>query len=128
MKKILVATTAAATLVAGAGTAAVLVAGPASADTERRGVCSTGDYSLEVDREGRGYDVSVDVDGLRPGTRWRVVLRHDGRVVADRVLRADSDGELELDRWRPDTSGADTFRFTAQRSGSSVACGASVRV
>lgn len=125
MKKILAASAASAVLVAGAGTAAVLTAGPASADTERRGVCANGTYDFSVDREDGGYEVSVDLDNLTPGTRWVVALRHDGKVVSKRTIIADNEGDVELETFRPNTAGSDRFAFTAKRAGAKkAACSA----
>lgn len=127
MKKILAATAASAVLVGGAGTAAVLVAGPASADTERRGTCAAGTYEFDVDREDGGYEVAVDLDNVAPGTRWVVALRHDGKIVAKRTSTADVEGDVELEAFRPNTAGSDTFAFTAKRKGAAkVACSASI--
>ncbi|WP_210651683.1 hypothetical protein [Nocardioides sp. SYSU D00065] len=105
-------TVAATALLATVGGSAVLVAGPAAADVDRAGTCAGATYELGVDRERRGFDVDADLDGARPGSEWRVTLRHDGALAASRVLRADAEGELDLSTWRRDTAGSDTFRLT----------------
>jgi hypothetical protein len=109
MKKTLIATTLVATAAAGS---TVLVAGPASADVERRGTCAGATYELNVDRERGGFEVDADIDGARPGSEWRVAIRHDGALATSRVLRADDEGELDLDTFRRNTAGKDTFRLT----------------
>jgi hypothetical protein len=121
--------------VAGLGTAvalavptALVVAAPAHADVERRGACGAGSYELSVDREDGGYEVSADVDRVAPGSRWRVVMKHDGQRFYRNVLRADHEGELDVDRQRGNTSGRDTFTFRAKRLGHPVACSARVTV
>ena len=114
MKKILTALA----LTAAAGTTA-LVAAPAHADVERRGTCAGATYELSVDRERGGFDVDADIDRAQPGSQWRVTLRHDGKVATSRVLRADRDGEVDLDTWRRNTAGKDVFKLTVTPVGGS---------
>lgn len=117
MKKTLIAGTAlAATAAAGA---TVLVAAPASADVERRGTCAGATYELNVDRERGGFEVDADIDRARAGSEWRVTIRHDDTVATSRVLRADGEGELDLDTFRRNTAGEDTFRLTVTPAGGS---------
>lgn len=123
MKKTLIATTA---LLATAG-GAVAVAAPASADVERRGTCAGATFELNVDRERGGWDVDADLQGARAGSEWKVVLRHDGAVAASRTLRADDEGELDLDAFRRDTAGKDVFKLTVKPAGGS-ACSTSITV
>ena len=107
----------------------LLVATPAAqADVDRVGACGTGTYELSVDREGRGFEVSVDLDGLAPGSTWRVVVRQDGKRIANVVRTAERDGDLDVERFARNTAGKDTFRFTAKRVGGSASCGATVRI
>ena len=108
MKKTLIATTA---LLATAGTTA-LVAAPAHADVERRGTCAGATYELNVDRERGGFEVDADIDNARVGSEWRVTIRHDGKVATSRVLRADNEGELDLDTFQRNTAGKDVFKLT----------------
>ena len=95
MKKTLIATTAL-VATAAAGTT-VLIASPASADVERRGTCAGATYELNVDRERGGFEVDADLDRAAVGSEWRVTIRHDGKVATSRVLRADNEGELDLE-------------------------------
>lgn len=124
MKKTLIATTLVATAAAGS---TVLMAAPASADVERRGTCAGATYKLDVDRERGGYDVDADVENARAGSEWRVTIRHDGTVAASRVLRADGEGELDLDTFRRNTRGTDTFKLTVTPAGGG-ACSVKVSV
>lgn len=116
MKKTLIATTLVATAAAGS---TILVAGPASADVERRGTCSGATYELNVDRERGGFEVDADIDDARPGSEWRVAIRHEGSLATSRALRADREGELDLDTFRRNTAGTDTFRLTVTPVGGS---------
>ncbi|CAB4950791.1 unannotated protein [freshwater metagenome] len=113
MKKTLIATTA---LLATAGTTA-LVAAPAHADVERRGTCAGVTYELNVDRERGGFEVDADIDNARVGSEWRVTIRHDGKVATSRVLRADNEGELDLDTFQRNTAGKDVFKLTVTPAG-----------
>lgn len=113
MKKTLIATTA---LLATAGTTA-LVAAPAHADVERRGTCAGATYELNVDRERGGFEVDADIDNARVGSEWRVTIRHDGKVATSRVLRADDEGELDLDTFRRNTAGKDVFKLMVTPAG-----------
>ncbi|GAB2877296.1 hypothetical protein [Nocardioides pacificus] len=73
------------------------------------------DFSVEKD-DGR-FEVEVDIDDARPGSRWRVILKHDGKRFHNRVHRADGDGDIEIDRKRGDTRGADVFKVRVKQVG-----------
>lgn len=97
-----------------------LVAGPAHADgpekdREFRVAGAEVDFSVSKD-DGR-FEVDVDIDDAAPGSRWRVVLWHDGRRYHDKVHRADGDGDVEIDKDRRDTRGADTFKVRVKLVG-----------
>ena len=109
MSKILAALAAAAATVAGA---TVLVATPAHADVERRGTCAGATYELNVDRERGGYDVDADLEGAKAFSSWKVAIRHNGNLAVTRTLKADDEGELDLDTFRKNTAGKDTFKLT----------------
>ncbi len=110
-----------------AGPAAVLVASPASADVERTVVCGPGTGELAVDREGRRNEVSVDLDDVTPGSRWKVVIKKDGKRIAKAMRTADNEGDLELDRFVRNTRGQDTFAFRAKQINATASCSTSVR-
>jgi hypothetical protein len=112
--------------------ATLAAASPASADVTERGACGAGTYELQVDREDRedggGFEVSADLDRLAPGTRWTVVLRHDGKRIAKVTSTADHDGDIDVDVDRPDTRGEDRFRFKAVPVGGGARCAATITV
>jgi hypothetical protein len=114
MKKTLIASTA---LIAAAAGTTVLVATPANADVERRGTCAGASYELNVDRERGGFEVDADIDGAQAGSSWLVALRHNGTVATSRTLRADNEGELDLNSFRRNTAGKDTFKLTVTPAG-----------
>ena len=117
MKKTIAATTLLATAAAGA---TVLVASPANADVERRGTCAGATYELNVDRERGGYDVDADIEGAKAYSNWRVTIRHNGDLAVSRTLKADDEGELDLDTFRKNTAGKDTFTVIVTPAGGSA--------
>ena len=120
-----IALTAGAALIA--APAALLVAAPsAHADIDRNGRCGGGAYEFSVDREGRGFEVSADLDNVRPGTTWQVTIKHDGKRVKRVVRTADYEGDVELDLYRPNTAGSDTFAMNIKRVGGKGGCSAKI--
>ena len=124
MKKLIATATLVATAAAGT---AVLVASPASADVEKRGTCAGATFELNVDRERGGYDVDADIEGARAYSEWKVAVRHNGKVAASRTITADDEGELDLDTFRKNTRGKDTFKLTVTPAGAG-ACSVKVSV
>ncbi|MCW2854090.1 MAG: hypothetical protein JWM84_3754 [Nocardioides sp.] len=107
---------------------ATLVAAPAHADVERSGACGAGRYELSVDREGAGWEVNADLDRVAPGSRWRVVLKHDGKTFYSKVRTADREGDIDVERFRRDTAGKDSFRLVAKRVGGKAKCARTITV
>ncbi|MGH3346291.1 MAG: hypothetical protein ACRDO4_04870 [Nocardioides sp.] len=96
--------------------ALALTAAPANAgdgDVEKSRNCGGFRIELKVGPEDGGWEVESDVDDARAGSRWRIVIRQDGRRVFDRVRTAGPGGDVEVDLRRPNTAGSDTFRFRA---------------
>lgn len=124
MKKLLAATTALAATAAGT---TLLVAGPANADVERNATCGGAMYQLNVDRERGGFEVDVDVEGAQAFSTWTLTLRHDGAVAAQRTLKADDEGDVDLGVYRKNTAGKDVFKATVKPA-SGKACSTSVTV
>ncbi|MDR7255479.1 anti-sigma-K factor RskA [Nocardioides sp. BE266] len=118
-------------LIAGVATAAVgstaLVAAPAHADVERRGTCAGATFELSVDRERGGYDVDADLENAKAYSTWQVAIRHNGKVAVSRTLKADDEGELDLDTSTRNTRGKDTYQLTVKPAGGS-ACSTKVTV
>jgi hypothetical protein len=79
------------------------------------------DFSVEWD-DGR-YDIDVDVDDAKPGTKWKVVLKHNGKNIAKGTWRADRDDDgdvVDIERTRPNTKGKDKFKLTVKQVGKKV--------
>lgn len=108
-----VATAAATALIA--TPAAVLTASPAAA-ADREFRYAGADVEFDVSKDDGRFDVEVDVDDAKPGSRWRVVLRHNGKRFHKNVHRA-TDGDFDIDKNRPNTNGRDVFKLRIKRIG-----------
>lgn len=107
-----------ATAVVGAGLG--MLTSPAQADgpeKEKEFRVSGADVDFSVEKDDGRYDVSVDIDDAKPGSRWRVVLKHEGDKIHSRIHRADDDGDVDIDRTRPDMRGTDVFKVRVKRIG-----------
>ena len=117
----------AAALVAAVAGGSVLAVSPAHADVQRSGTCAGATYELSVDREDGSFEVDADLDRAAVGSDWRITLRHDGALVHNRVLRADAEGEIDVDARRRDTAGSDTFVLRVTPAGE-TGCSTRVRI
>lgn len=102
------------------GAPLTLAAAPAYADgpekdREFRVAGAEVDFSVEKD-DGR-FEVEADIDDAEPGSRWRVILKHDGNRFHKKVHRADSDGDIDIDKTRRDTKGKDVFKVKVKKLG-----------
>jgi hypothetical protein len=68
------------------------------------------------------FEVEADIDDAPPGSRWRIVLRHDGKRFCNDVRRADGDGDIEVDRDRRNTPGKDVFKMRVNKVGTGGSC------
>lgn len=109
-----------------AGPLALVTASPAAA-AEREGRCDGASFDFEVEREDGRFDVSVDIDDAPRGSAWKVVLRQDGRTFTKVVRRADSDGDVEVDRdGVRNTRGSDRFVMRINKVGTSGGCSSTI--
>lgn len=95
-------------------------ASPAHADgpeKDRQFRVSGADVDFSVEKDDGRFEVEVDIDDAEPGSKWRVVLWHDGRRFHHKVHRADGDGDVEIDQNRRNTAGADTFKVRVKKVG-----------
>jgi len=93
-----------------------LVASPAAA-ADRDFRYGGADIDLEVDKDDGEFDIDVDIDDAKPGSRWRIVMKHDGKRFHSRKHRADGDGDVDVDKERPNTAGKDVFVITIKKVG-----------
>lgn len=96
---------------------AVLTAAPASA-ADREFRVGGAEVEFDVEKDDGRFEVEVDLDDAKPGSKWRIILRHNGKVYFNKVRKADRDGEIEIDRKRKNTKGKDVFRITVKKVGS----------
>ncbi|MDN4162976.1 hypothetical protein [Nocardioides abyssi] len=95
-------------------------AAPAQADgpeKERSFRLAGAEVDFKVEKDDGRFEVDVDIDDAKQGSKWRVVLRHDGKVFHNKVHRADGEGDVDIDKRRGDTKGADTFKVTVKKVG-----------
>lgn len=121
-----VATIAAATGLIATG-ATVALATPASADIEKWGSCSQGArYDFDVDYDDGYLESNFEVDSNVRGQKWRMSLHHDGNRVLRAVHTTDYEGEVDFERYRPNTSGSDAFKARAVNLRTGEVCSASI--
>lgn len=99
---------------------------PASADVDRHGACGAGVYEFSVDRERSGYEADASIEGVKPGSQWTLVVRHNGKRVTKVTRIADHEGEVDVDAFAKNATGKDTFSFAA--TSGSVSCKNSITV
>lgn len=99
----------------------VLTATPAAA-VEKSKRCDGAKMELSVEKDDGRWEVEADIDDARPGSKWRIVLKQEGKTFFNNVRRADDDGDISVDRDRPDTAGSDTFKLRVNRVGTSGGC------
>lgn len=104
------------TALLGAGIPLALAA-PASADSgERQGQCNKGHarYDFDVERDDGRFELNFEVDSNTRGQKWRMKLFHEGNRFFRDVRTTDREGEVDVERMRPNTAGKDTFRARAK--------------
>jgi hypothetical protein len=94
----------------------LMTAAPASA-AEREFRVAGADVDFEVEKDDGRFEVEVDIDDAKPGSRWRVVLWQDGKRYHKRVHTADRDGDVEIDKNRRNTAGKDVFKVKVKKIG-----------
>jgi hypothetical protein len=104
---------------------ATLVASPASA-AEASARCAGAKFELSVEKDDGRFEVEADIDNAKPGSKWRVVLKQDGKRFYKQVRRADGEGDISVDRNRPNTGGKDVFKLTVKKVGTKGSCSRTV--
>jgi hypothetical protein len=94
----------------------LMTAAPASA-AERDFRVAGAKVDFEVEKDDGRFEVEVDIDSARPGSKWRVVLWQDGKRYHKRVHKADNDGDIEIDKNRRNTAGKDVFKVKVKKVG-----------
>src|SRR5690349_20521742 len=89
--------------------ATVLVASPVQA-VDRAERCDGARIELSVEKDDGRFEVEADVDNAPRGSQWRVTLLQDGNRFFNDVRRTDNEGDISVDRNRPNTVGKDVFK------------------
>lgn len=106
---------------------AVLGAAPANA-ADREFRYGGAEVEFDVEKDDGRFEVDVDIDDARPGDRFRVVLRHNGKVFHKGTHRADRDGDVvDLDKNRPNTRGKDVLKLKVKKVGAKKAAVRTIR-
>lgn len=110
-------------MTAGLGAAALLAspitlltAAPANA-AEREFRYAGAKVEYEVDKDDGRFEVELDIDNAKRGTKWRVMLFHDGKRYYNKLSTAPRDGDIEVERNRGNTAGKDVFTLRVHRAG-----------
>jgi len=94
----------------------LLTATPANA-AEREFRYAGAKVEYEVDKDDGRFEVELDIDDAKRGTKWRVQLFQDGKRYFNRLRTAPGDGDIEVERSRRDTAGSDVFKLRLHRAG-----------
>jgi hypothetical protein len=115
-----IALPAAGALIAGS-TVLTVHAAPALADgpeKHARGNVAGAHYDISIEKD-RKFEVDADLEGVAAGSRWKMVVRHDGKKVGTRIAHAvRDDGRYEVDFddvHSANTKGKDRFKVTLKR-------------
>jgi hypothetical protein len=78
------------------------------------GTCGGGgSATLKLKGDDGGIEVEVEVQHVRAGSRWRVVVVQEGRVALRTTARASTTGAINVERRVGDLAGADAISFRA---------------
>lgn len=105
--------------------ATVLTAGAAQAadgpERHARGTVGGARYDISVEKERSRFEIDTDLRSANRGSKWKVTVRHDGRLVGTdtaRAVRDDGGYEVEFrDFHSRNTPGKDRFKVTIKKVG-----------
>ena len=104
----------------------LMTASPASA-ADREFRYAGADVEFDVEKDDGRFEVEVDIDDAKPGSKWTIVLRHDGRVFHKKVHTADGDGDVGVEKDRRNTAGKDVFKLKVKKIGADKAATRTIR-
>ena len=58
--------------------------------------------------------MDLDIDTRRVDRKWRVRIVHNENLFVAATYRTDREGEIEIDKLRPNYAGTDKVRFKAR--------------
>ncbi|WP_299057520.1 hypothetical protein [uncultured Nocardioides sp.] len=108
----------------------LLNAPAANADVDRQGSCGGAQFDFSVDRDDdrrNSYEISFDLDRAAD-VKYRVVLKQNGNTYYNAARTPDREGDIEVERNRANTSGADTFLFKYRNTVTDKVCSRTITV
>ena len=106
---------------------ALLSSSPASA-ADREFNYAGAKVEFDVHRDDGRYEIDVELDNVKqPKAKYRIVLRHNGKVFHNKAHRAGSDREIEIEKNRPNTRGKDTFKLRVKKASAKKAAVRTIR-
>lgn len=104
---------------------------PVAAGTDRdkeRDCSGRSDWELSLDKDDGKIEFELEIDTPRSGQRWDIAIKQNGNRFFKNVRRTDSDGDIEIDRDRPDRRGTDRFWFKATNRVTGEVCQGTLRI
>ena len=102
------------------------------ASVNRVGSCTGGTARWNANMSARSHrqlEASFSVDGARVGSRWNVVMTHNGKVVYSGTRTAGAaTGGWEVSRHVPQFSGHNTLATVATNRASGAVCRATIKL
>ncbi|MGN6610554.1 MAG: hypothetical protein ACTHLJ_02155 [Angustibacter sp.] len=113
----------AATLTAGVALATATPAAAKSGRVQASGSCSpSGHWKLKASPEGRRIELQLEVEAVRPGQRWTVVVTDNGTRVVSTARTASATRQLAVRALVPNRAGTDRFVATARNTVTGATC------
>lgn len=81
-------------------------------DVETRGTCGGNAYTLAVEDEDGGLEVTFELQAAAPGETWAVLVEQGGNTLLEGERSTDEDAELDIDAPASSDDG-DEFTVTA---------------
>lgn len=115
-KKAVIAGSAAAVLVVGAG-GWWAVSNATEAGGTERGTCGAATWELSAEGEDGGTEVSAELQSSAPGEEWQVSLVRDDTTLLEGPRVTDEDGEIDVDAYSSGNPGDATYTVTFTPAG-----------
>ncbi|MCB1131122.1 MAG: hypothetical protein KDN05_08335 [Verrucomicrobiae bacterium] len=98
-------------------------------DVITRGRCPGGvKTKLKASPENGRVEVEYEIDQARPGDRWRVVIKSNGRTILRTVRKVNSAGNVEVRKLAANASGTETIRVRGKNLRTGHSCTLSLKV
>ena len=101
----------------------------AGTDREKERDCSgRSDWKLSLEKDDGRIEFELEIDTPRSGQRWGIAIKQNGIRFFKKVRRTDRDGDIEIERNRPDRPGTDKFWFKATNRVTGEVCKGTLRI